>query len=210
MRCRSATRTSSDRSRVGIPRQGQSVPTPQAKPVGFLLQPIRSGRVAAAEGDGQRCVLPLEHPSTVPSASMHKSPRFTAGLMRWSARSPRSGTLSGDCSFGRPLMSTVTLIGIDLGKHSFHLHGQDAAGRMMFRKKCSRQDLSATGQHTAQHSGDGGLRRRALDGAPHRRTGPPGQAHFPSSCAPSYRATRMTSPMPRRSARRPRARACGS
>ena len=38
-------------------------------------------------------------------------------------------------------MSTVTLIGIDLGKHSFHLHGQDAAGRMMFRKKCSRQDL---------------------------------------------------------------------
>ena len=43
--------------------------------------------------------------------------------------------------FGRPLASTVTLIGIDLGKHSFHLHGQDAAGRMMFRKKCSRQDL---------------------------------------------------------------------
>ena len=31
-------------------------------------------------------------------------------------------------------MSTVTLIGIDLGKHSFHLHGQDAAGRMMFRR----------------------------------------------------------------------------
>lgn len=35
-------------------------------------------------------------------------------------------------------MSTVTLIGIDLGKHSFHLHGQDATGRMVFRKKCSR------------------------------------------------------------------------
>ena len=47
-------------------------------------------------------------------------------------------------------MSTVTLIGIDLGKHSFHLHGQDAAGRMMFRK-CSRQDLFIAGQHTAQH-----------------------------------------------------------
>ncbi|NMK46051.1 IS110 family transposase [Achromobacter sp. Bel] len=38
-------------------------------------------------------------------------------------------------------MSTVTLIGIDLGKHSFHLHGQDATGRMVFRKKCSRPQL---------------------------------------------------------------------
>ncbi len=40
-------------------------------------------------------------------------------------------------------MSTVTLIGIDLSKHSFHLHGQDATGRMVFRKKCSRQQLFA-------------------------------------------------------------------
>lgn len=38
-------------------------------------------------------------------------------------------------------MSTVTLIGIDLGKHSFHLHGQDATGKMVFRKKRSRQQL---------------------------------------------------------------------
>ena len=38
-------------------------------------------------------------------------------------------------------MNTVTLIGIDLGKHGFHLHGQDATGRMVFRKKCSRQRL---------------------------------------------------------------------
>ncbi|MGY6273754.1 IS110 family RNA-guided transposase [Achromobacter denitrificans] len=38
-------------------------------------------------------------------------------------------------------MGIITLIGIDLGKHSFHLHGQDASGRMVFRKKCSRQQL---------------------------------------------------------------------
>jgi len=38
-------------------------------------------------------------------------------------------------------MNTVTLIGIDLGKHGFHLHGQDATGRVVFRKKCSRQRL---------------------------------------------------------------------
>lgn len=32
-------------------------------------------------------------------------------------------------------MDTVSLIGVDLGKHCFHLHGQDASGRMVFRKK---------------------------------------------------------------------------
>lgn len=35
-------------------------------------------------------------------------------------------------------MNDVTLIDIDLGKHSFHLHGQDKAGRMVFRKKLTR------------------------------------------------------------------------
>lgn len=38
-------------------------------------------------------------------------------------------------------MNTVTLIGIDLGKHCFHLHGQDAQGRMVFRKKLSRSQM---------------------------------------------------------------------
>ena len=32
-------------------------------------------------------------------------------------------------------MNAVTLIGIDLGKYSFHLHAQDGLGRMVFRKK---------------------------------------------------------------------------
>lgn len=38
-------------------------------------------------------------------------------------------------------MNTVTLIGIDLGKHCFHVHGQDAQGRMVFRKKLSRSQM---------------------------------------------------------------------
>ena len=38
-------------------------------------------------------------------------------------------------------MQDVILIGIDLGKHSFHLHGQDARGKAVFRKKCSRKQL---------------------------------------------------------------------
>jgi transposase len=38
-------------------------------------------------------------------------------------------------------MQDVTLIGIDLGKHSFHLHGQDARGNAIFRKRCTRKQL---------------------------------------------------------------------
>lgn len=38
-------------------------------------------------------------------------------------------------------MSDLTLVGIDLGKHSFHLHGQDKPGREVFRKKLSRQQM---------------------------------------------------------------------
>ena len=38
-------------------------------------------------------------------------------------------------------MDDVALIGIDLGKHSFHLHGQNRHGKAVFRKKFSRKQL---------------------------------------------------------------------
>ncbi|MBP2272445.1 transposase [Pseudomonas sp. BP6] len=38
-------------------------------------------------------------------------------------------------------MSDLALVGIDLGKHTFHLHGQDKPGRELFRKKLSRQQM---------------------------------------------------------------------
>ena len=38
-------------------------------------------------------------------------------------------------------MNEVTLIGIDLGKHIFHLHAQDAKGHEVFRKKLARAQL---------------------------------------------------------------------
>ncbi|MYM41046.1 IS110 family transposase [Duganella qianjiadongensis] len=38
-------------------------------------------------------------------------------------------------------MDSVTLIGIDLGKHSFHVHGQDRQGKALLRKKFSRKQL---------------------------------------------------------------------
>lgn len=38
-------------------------------------------------------------------------------------------------------MSNLALVGIDLGKHTFHLHGQDKIGRELFRKKFSRHQM---------------------------------------------------------------------
>ncbi|MPW11827.1 IS110 family transposase [Paraburkholderia sp. CNPSo 3155] len=38
-------------------------------------------------------------------------------------------------------MDTISLIGIDLGKHCFHLHAQSASGRMVFRKKLTRSQM---------------------------------------------------------------------
>ncbi|MFM0032584.1 IS110 family transposase, partial [Paraburkholderia madseniana] len=38
-------------------------------------------------------------------------------------------------------MQDVTLVGIDLGKHSFHLHGADGRGKAVFRKKVNRKQL---------------------------------------------------------------------
>ena len=38
-------------------------------------------------------------------------------------------------------MNELVLVGIDLGKHSFHLHGQDASGREVFHKKFSRAQM---------------------------------------------------------------------
>jgi transposase len=40
-------------------------------------------------------------------------------------------------------MQNVTLIGIDLGKHTFHLHGQDYSGKEVFRKKVTLKQLFA-------------------------------------------------------------------
>ncbi|PQQ34501.1 IS110 family transposase [Photorhabdus laumondii] len=40
-------------------------------------------------------------------------------------------------------MNTITLIGIDLGKHTFHIHCQDKSGKALLRKKFTRNKLMA-------------------------------------------------------------------
>ena len=41
-------------------------------------------------------------------------------------------------------MNTITLLGIDIGKHSFHMHGQDSKGHQQLRKKVTRTQLLRT------------------------------------------------------------------
>lgn len=60
-------------------------------------------------------------------------------------------------------MTKITIIGVDLAKSVFHLHGADATGRTVFRMK-----LSRAGFHkfiTAHPPCHGSLRNVALLGA---------------------------------------------
>jgi predicted NBD/HSP70 family sugar kinase len=70
-------------------------------------------------------------------------------------------------------MSTVTLIGIDIGKHNFHLHAQDKSGKEILRKKVlTTADDGILSQSSNLYGGNGGLRRRALPGSRAQGHGP--------------------------------------
>ncbi|ALM54052.1 hypothetical protein BJB45_08410 [Halomonas huangheensis] len=61
------------------------------------------------------------------------------------------------------LTSLSVLIGIDPGKHSFHLHGMGTAGREMFRAKAPPQQMMRFfGNFPALYRGDGSLHRLPL------------------------------------------------
>ena len=63
-------------------------------------------------------------------------------------------------------MNEVSIIGIDLAKRVFQLHGAAADGSVVFRKKLTRAQLAAVpGEPARLHRGDGGLRHGALLGA---------------------------------------------
>jgi transposase len=54
---------------------------------------------------------------------------------------PVSGTLTGCFILEGTIMQNVALIGIDSGKHTFHIHCQDKQGPPLLRKKFSRTQL---------------------------------------------------------------------
>jgi len=76
-------------------------------------------------------------------------------------------------------MTLVTLIGIDLGKHSVHVHGQDRQGKALLRMKFSRKQLIEF-LPTCLHGRDGSLCRCPLHGPAARRLWPWGQTDFPA------------------------------
>ncbi|STB29725.1 Uncharacterised protein [Citrobacter koseri] len=47
-------------------------------------------------------------------------------------------------------MENIALIGIDLGKNSFHIHCQDHRGKAVYRKKFTRPKLSNFWRHARQ------------------------------------------------------------
>ena len=63
-------------------------------------------------------------------------------------------------------MEQATTIGLDIAKHVFQLHGADAAGHVLFRKRITRVKLLGfLAAQAAVRRRDGSLCRRALLGA---------------------------------------------
>jgi transposase len=61
-------------------------------------------------------------------------------------------------------MEKASIIGVDLAKHVFQVHGARADGSVAFRKKMSRAKLLPFLSSQPRCGGNGGLCRRALVG----------------------------------------------
>jgi hypothetical protein len=54
--------------------------------------------------------------------------------------------------------TAVAVIGIDIGKNSFHIVGLDSRGAIVLRQKWSRGQVEAAGQYVAVPDRHGGVR----------------------------------------------------
>ena len=66
--------------------------------------------------------------------------------MGWSGRAPAlpvGQTGEGEHAMSQKRSSEVAVIGIDIGKNSFHLVGQDRRGALVLRQKWSRGQVEA-------------------------------------------------------------------
>jgi len=73
------------------------------------------------------------------TVQLSSRPRPHAGANEMVSSAPPRRYAEEGSLFRSHLNNAVSLVGIDLGKHCFHVHAQDAVGRMVFRKKLSRQ-----------------------------------------------------------------------
>ncbi len=72
--------------------------------------------------------------------------KLTGSTVLNGAIDPTNVTLASGATWnipdnGETIMQNITLIGIDLGKHSFHIHCQDKSGKALLRKKFTRTKL---------------------------------------------------------------------
>ncbi len=67
-------------------------------------------------------------------------------------------------------MKTISMMGIDLAKHVFQLHGSAADGTVLFRRKLRREKL--LGFAAGVRGGDGGVCERPLLGPKDRAAQP--------------------------------------
>ena len=62
-------------------------------------------------------------------------------------------------------MSEIVAVGLDLAKNVFQMHGADAAGGAVLRRKLRRAQVLAFRPAAGLRRGDGSLRRRAFPGS---------------------------------------------
>lgn len=85
-------------------------------------------------------------------------------------------------------MKDVGIIGGDLAKNLFQLHGAAADGTVVFRKKLSRQQFQRFIGSSAVPGGDGGLWRRASLGPRTGGSGSRGQTDRTALCQTIHQA----------------------
>ena len=80
-------------------------------------------------------------------------------------------------------MEEVAVVGIDLAKSVFQVHGVDAQGQVVVRRRLSRSKLLAFfAEAAALPDRHGDLRQRQLLGAAAHRAGPRGAADAAAVC----------------------------
>ena len=75
-------------------------------------------------------------------------------------------------------MEEVSIIGVDLAKNVFQLHGAAADGSVVFRKKLRTAVRAVHGGPSGMRGGDGGVSQRALLGIGTDRARAPGPADW--------------------------------
>lgn len=68
-------------------------------------------------------------------------------MMRWTALLPLAAIVAG-LELEETTMDNATTIGLDIAKSVFQVHGVDAAGEVVIRRKLTRRSVDSSPNHT--------------------------------------------------------------